>query len=294
MYWYISLTYSAHSCGLSASEVSMSSMCSCCARAAVTCPTSISSGSVNFRPWQVLATTFAGSFSATGPRSASTSGCCFTACDTCVLCYGNSIEWRMGVVRSDIYRLQGGEREKWILHGPPICNGFREPQLNHVLTLLTFPAAFLSTKVFAMLPRAALGLASGFWKNDFPPGRRVVLDAFSFLACGFERRRNSNSENSLHQLNKKGSAIRVVLSWRENKNQTAADTRRTPDFQLTWTLRAMFVTVVKWRGFQSEEWMKIAKRWLLRFKGVQKAESVDIAGVANGAWQMRARIWSIA
>ena len=30
------------------------------------------------------------------------------------------------------------------------------------LKLLTFPAAFLSTKVFAMLPRAALGLASGF------------------------------------------------------------------------------------------------------------------------------------
>ena len=85
MYWYISLTYSAHSCGLSASELSMSSMCSCCARAAVTCPTSISSGSVNFRPWWVIATTFAGSFSATGPRSASTSGCCFTACDTCVL-----------------------------------------------------------------------------------------------------------------------------------------------------------------------------------------------------------------
>ena len=99
MYWYISLTYSAHSCGLSASEVSMSSMCSCCARAAVTCPTSISSGSVNFRPWWVLATTFAGSFSATGIRSASTSGCCFTACDTCVLWgqqYVMSFCWKAG------------------------------------------------------------------------------------------------------------------------------------------------------------------------------------------------------
>lgn len=59
---------------------------------------------------------------------------------------------------------------------------------------LTFPGAFLSRKVFAMLPRAALGLASGFWKNDLPAGRRLILASFSSLAYEWEGGKTSVTE----------------------------------------------------------------------------------------------------